>query len=118
MSQILFNNVLLGTQYGPESAGARYRSGKGIGITIVHPASTTTTYTLQCSNMSEDEIIAGGNDWCDYYDRAGTLMSHALTDTANKYFELVDFPFVRYRLKAVTTGTPGTTAVARHHVMR
>ncbi len=119
MAKLIFNAVLVGTQYGPEAAGARYVSGQGIGITIVQPAATTVTWTLQCSNMSEDDIIAGVDDWCDYYQRDGvTLMSFALTGGEKRYFELIDFPFVRYRLKAVTTGTPGTTGKARANHMR
>lgn len=93
----LFDAAASGTQYVPDSSGLLIASYEDAGLTIVHPAATTTIYTLQVSNMTAEEIAASEDDWCDYV----TIGSKS---AAEKFFiDLDDPPFARARLKMVTS---------------
>lgn len=78
--------------------------------TVDHPAATTTTYTVQGSNLTDTEIQLGQDDWSDLSD-PGPLAKSA----AEKFIiELVDMTCARYRLRAVTAGGSGTATVREH----
>lgn len=75
--------------------------------TFTHPASATTTYTVQGSNMSEADILAGADDWFDY----GGITIGEKTSTEKIGVGWTKFAYARARLKAVTTVASGSVTV-------
>lgn len=100
----LYNDDAGGVQYAPSAAGLPIGVWKDMGVTVVHPASVTTTYTLQVSNMTQVEVDAGiENDWCDY------IVIGTKSAAENIPIDGDDVPFGRVRLKMDTAS--GTNAI-------
>lgn len=102
----LFSAAAGGTQYAPSAAGLDILKFHDCGATVIHPASTTTDYTLQVSNMTKAEADAGSvDDWVDY-----TVVG--TKSAAEKIgLDLEDPPYARVRLKMVTSSGTGTIQV-------
>jgi hypothetical protein len=101
----LFDAAAGATQYVPDSSGLILGNYADAGLTVIHPAATTTTYTLQVSNMTTTEITASEDDWCDY-------VAIGAKSSAEKFpVDLDDPPFARVRLKMVTSAGTGTIEV-------
>ncbi len=104
-----FNAAATGTQYMGEggSAGVSVKNHDTISWTISHPNTTTTDYTVQVSNMTDAEVLAGSDDWADYSGITVTQQTTA-AKVAVGYTKPV---FGRVRLKAVTGSGTGTIVV-------
>jgi hypothetical protein len=101
----LFDAAAGGTQYVPDSSGLVLKNYEDAGLTVIHPAATTTTYTLQVSNMTTAEIAASEDDWSDY-------VPIGAKSAAEKFpIDLDDPPFARIRLRMVTSAGTGTIKV-------
>ncbi len=99
--------ALTGTQYLSTGGSAgvpvsRFTLGSW---SIDHPAATTTAYTVQGSDMDGDDVSLGQDDWHDLSAPASVSKSAAEKFAMN----VVDIPYARLRLKAVTT--VGSSAV-------
>lgn len=66
-SQTIWNDAAVSsTQYAPSTRGLKLEQGDSVSFTVKHPAATTTDLTLQVSNMSDEDIDKGLDDWHDY----------------------------------------------------
>lgn len=94
----LFSAAAGGVQYAPSATGLDLLKFNDCGATVIHPASTTTAYTLQVSNMTKAEADAGVvDDWVDY-----TVIGSK--SSAEKFaVDLEDPPYARVRLKMDTS---------------
>jgi hypothetical protein len=99
------------THYAPSTAGANVGRMSDVSITIVHPASTSTTYSIQGSDMSDDDVRAGKDDWVDY-DLAEAIPQKVAAETFGIVLE--DFEFKRLRLKMVTAAGTGVITARMH----
>lgn len=74
-----------------------------VGIVISHPAATTTTYTMEVSNNTDDEVRRGIDIWANYElrDGAGTVLP--AKSAAEDFTVTVRPPYRRKRIKAVTS---------------
>ena len=110
---LIFNATLAGTQYADGPAGVKIENQGAMSWTVVHPGpGTTTTYKVMTSNMTDDEVRTGLDDWAEY-----TLTTEPGAKSAAENFsiELVPVPpFKRARLRMVTSLGSGTGAVRRH----
>lgn len=105
--------ALTGTQYMGAATDLAGTAGKGgialphahsIGIIIVHPAATTTQYTVEVSNDKQDEVMNGGDDDWAAYDLIA-IPSKSAAETFG--ILLSNLPFARARIKAVTSAGSG-----------
>ena len=103
--------ALSGTQYAPDAddykLGVPLHRSSLVTWIIDHPAATTTAYSVQVSNMTDQECRDGSDDWDDY-----TLIATQTPTGAEKVFiEFVSNGFARVRLKMVTTVGSGSNTV-------
>lgn len=92
-----------GIQYFPSERGADIKRMADAGMVIDHPAGATTTYTVQVSNMTDEQIRQGGARWADY------LVIGSKASAECFYVDLDDPPFAKVRLKADTAVAAGST---------
>ena len=110
--------VAVTTQYAPPVVanvpyfGVNVDRAKHAGFTIDNPAGVTADYSFQVSNMTDDEVKMGLDDWSDY-DFVPTLN---IAGAAKKYMELVNLGFRRVRIKIVASVAGGNKVVIRSHV--
>ena len=97
-----------GTQYAPSTSGVEMQRFYDAGITIDHPGGgTSTTYTLEVSNMTLEEIRQGKDDWSTY--SSVTIPVKASAEKFN--VEVDEFLFARLRVKAVTSAGTGVATI-------
>ena len=99
--------TLSGTTYIPSANGIPLKDRTDLTFIIDHPGSVTTEYTVQVSNMTDDEVNAGSDDWTTY----DTIAALTLNSDTNDFVEFVDCGFMRVRLKQVTSVGSGTNVV-------
>lgn len=101
--------LTVSTQYFPSERSGLYgldvKRMADVGMVVDHPAGATVAYTVQVSNMTDEQIQRGGTRWADY------LVIGSKSAVECFYIDLDDPPFVRVRLKAVTAVAAGTTTV-------
>lgn len=107
----VFNIATTGTQYAPsnttEKLGIPVPVLGHVTFTIDHPASSTIAYSVQVSNMTDEECLKGSDDWTDY----GEIATLTKSSAAKDFIEFVDVGFARCRLKLVTTVGTATPTV-------
>lgn len=103
--------VSVATIYAPSAVttpgGIPLTEKSDIGFVIVQPADTTTAYTVQVSNMTDEEALSGVDDWATY----DTITELTLSAAGKDFIEFLDCPFARVRLKMVTSSGTGVVVV-------
>lgn len=98
-----------GTQYAPSTRGLLLEDADGIGFVIVHPAATTTDFTLEVSDMSDDDLNKGLDDWHTYAPTGFVAVPQQTG--ANKFGHQARPPYARCRLKMVNGAGTGLVTV-------
>lgn len=101
---VVFNAAATGTQY---TENVRASNLQTVGFIVKHPGSTTTAYTVQVSNATDDEVRLGLDDWADY--TPISIPSKSAAETFYVEYTLCAFALVR--LKMVTSSGTGTIKV-------
>jgi hypothetical protein len=106
-----YTGTLSGTSYVPDATatpgGIPIKDRTDLTFVIDHPGSVTTAYTIQVSNMTDEEVNAGTSDWTAY----DVISELSLATDTNDFIEFVNCAFMRVRLKQVTTVGSGSNTV-------
>lgn len=89
------------------SNGINVGKAETVSFTVDHPASATTDYTVQVSNVTDDELLASESDWTDY----SAITIPQKTSAGSFGVAVTKCAYRRVRLKAVTSVASGSVVV-------